>query len=130
MLSSKESVLSGMLLKTTSGKLMLASNLEGLKKHRIRFKTKEKALTYGELLKVKLRNQGTSAFKLTMAQQVDAEQALKVLEETKFSTLLEAVEFSKRYAGKNLSDITISELVNEFMDMKESERTSRSSWSI
>ena len=80
-------------------------------------------MTYGELLKVKLRNQGTSAFKLTTAQQVDAEQALKVLEETKFTTLLEAVEFSKRYAGKNLSDITISELVNEFRDMKESERT-------
>ena len=97
--------------------------LGGTKKHRKRFKTKEEAITYGELLKVKLRNQGTSAFRLTTAQQVDAEQALKVLEETKFSTLLEAVEFSKRYAGKNLTDITIAELVNEFRDMKESERT-------
>ena len=82
--------------------------LGGTKKHRKRFKTKEEALTYGELLKVKLRNQGTNAFKLTTAQQVDAEQAFKVLEETKFSTLLEAVEFSKRYAGKNLTDITIA----------------------
>ena len=96
--------------------------LGGTKKHRKRFKTKEEALTYGELLKVKLRNQGTSAFKLTTAQQVDAEKAFKVLEETKFSTLLEAVKFTKRYLGKNQSDITIEELVNEFREMKESER--------
>ncbi len=96
--------------------------LGGLKKHRKRFKTKHEALTHGNLLRIKLRNQGTSAFSLTTAQQVDAEQALKVLEETKFTTLLEAVEFSKRYAGKNLSDITIAELVDEFREMKESER--------
>ena len=95
--------------------------LGGTKKHRKRFKSKEEALTYGELLKVKLRNQGTSAFKLTTAQQVDAEQALLALKYTKFTTLLQAVEFTKKYAGKNLSDISISDLVSEFRDMKESE---------
>ena len=54
---------------------------------------------------------------------MDAEQALKGLKETKFTTLLQAVEFTKRFAGKHLSDITITELVNEFREMKESERT-------
>jgi hypothetical protein len=51
---------------------------------------------------------------------VDAEQALKLLKETKFNTLLAAVEFTKRYAGKNQSDMTINELVSEFREMKES----------
>jgi len=97
--------------------------LGGDKKHRKRFKSKEEATTYAELLKGKLRNQGTSAFRLTTAQQVDAEQALKALKETKFTTLLQAVEFTKRFAGKHLSDITINELVNEFREMKESEQT-------
>jgi len=97
--------------------------LGGDKKHRKRFKSKEEATTYAELLKGKLRNQGTSAFRLTTAQQVDAEQALKALKETKFTTLLQAVEFTKRFAGKHLSDITITELVNEFREMKESEQT-------
>jgi len=97
--------------------------LGGDKKHRKRFKSKEEATTYAELLKGKLRNQGTSAFRLTTAQQVDAEQAFKALKETKFTTLLQAVEFTKRFAGKHLSDITITELVNEFREMKESEQT-------
>jgi integrase len=97
--------------------------LGGDKKHRKRFKSKEEASTYAELLKGKLRNQGTSAFRLTTAQQVDAEQAFKALKETKFTTLLQAVEFTKRFAGKHLSDITITELVNEFREMKESEQT-------
>ena len=96
--------------------------LGGTKKRRKRFKSKEEALTYSELLKSKLRNEGISAFKLTAAQQVDAEQALKVLKETKFTTLLQAVEFTRKFAGQNLSDITINELVNEFRIMKESER--------
>lgn len=97
--------------------------LGGTKKHRKRFKTKDEALAYADLLKTKLHNQGTNAFKLTTAQQVDAEQALKALKETKFTTLLQAVEFTKRFASKHLSDITITELVNEFREMKESERT-------
>ena len=97
--------------------------LGGSKKHRKRFKSKEEALAYADLLKTKLHNQGTNAFKLTTAQQVDAEQALKALKETKFTTLLQAVKFTKKFAGKNLSDITITELVNEFREMKESERT-------
>ena len=96
--------------------------LGGIKKHRKRFKSKEEALAYAELLKTKLHNQGTSAFKLTTAQQVDAEQAFKALAETKFTSLLQAVEFSKRYAGKNLSDMTVNELVQEFREMKESEK--------
>lgn len=96
--------------------------LGGAKKHRKRFKSKVEALTHAEILKSKLRNQGTDAFKLTPAQQVDAEHALQMLKETKFSTLLDAVKFSKKYAGKNLTDKTIAELVKEFREMKESER--------
>jgi hypothetical protein len=36
---------------------------------------------------------------LTTAQQVDAEQAFKALEETKFTTLLQAVEFHQEICG-------------------------------
>ena len=96
--------------------------LGGTKKYRKRFKSFEDAKSHAELLRRKLHNQGTSAFSLSQEQQVDAKQALKVLKETKFSTLLQALEFAKRYAGESLSDMTMSDLVEEFRQMKEDER--------
>jgi len=96
--------------------------LGGTKKHRKRFKSLSDAKLHSEQLKVKLRNQGKNAFKLSTAQQVDAEQALKALKKTKFTTLLHAVEFAQRYAGEHVTDMTIAELVQEFREMKETER--------
>ena len=96
--------------------------LGGTKKYRKRFKCLEEAKQHAELLRVKLHNQGTSAFSLSQEDRVDAERALKALKETKFSTLLQAVEFANRYAGQKLSDITISELVHEFRQKKEEEK--------
>ena len=96
--------------------------LGGTKKHRKRFKSLSDAKLHSEQLKVKLRNQGKNAFKLTTAQQVDAEQALKALKKTKFTTLLHAVEFAQRYAGEHVTDMIIAELVQEFREMKETER--------
>lgn len=92
--------------------------LGGPKKYRKRFKTLQEAKVHAEQLKVHLKNQGTDAFKLTKAQQADAEEALKVLKDTKFNSLLEAVRFSKKFAAKEQSDITISELASDFMEVK------------
>ena len=66
--------------------------LGGTKKHRKRFKSKGGALAHAELLKTKLHNQGMSAFKLTTAQQVDAKQAFKALEETQTECGIISVE--------------------------------------
>ena len=91
-------------------------------KYRKRFKSLSDAQLHSEQLKIRLRNQGIGAFRLTEAQQVDAQQALKALKKTKFSTLLQAVEFAQRYAGEHLTDMTVSELVQLFREMKETER--------
>ena len=96
--------------------------LGGPKKHRPRFPTLEQARVEAEKIKRKLQNQGTSGFKLSREQQVDAEKALKILEETKFSSLSEALEFAQRYAGENLPDTTISELIIMFREKKEEEK--------
>jgi integrase len=96
--------------------------LGGSKKYRKRFKSLSDAQLHSEQLKIRLRNQGIGAFRLTEAQQVDAQQALKALKKTKFSTLLQAVEFAQRYAGEHLTDMTVSELVQLFREMKETER--------
>ena len=85
--------------------------LGGTKKHRPRFSTFEEAKLEAERIKRKLQNQGTSGFKLTREQQVDAESALSILENTKFSSLVEALKFAQKYAGENLPDTTMSELI-------------------
>ena len=96
--------------------------LGGTKKHRPRFSTFEEAKLEAERIKHKLRNQGTSGFKLTREQQVDAEAALSILENTKFSSLVEALNFAQKYAGENLPDTTISELIVKFREKKEEEK--------
>jgi len=96
--------------------------LGGPNKYRKRFATLEDAKVEAEKIKVKLKNQGTDGFKLTREQQVDAEAALSILNETKFSTLVEALEFAKRYAGSDLSDVTIGELIVRFREKKEEEK--------
>jgi integrase len=96
--------------------------LGGTKKYRKRYNTLEEAKLEAEKLKVRLKNQGLGGFKLTREQQVDAESALKILKETKFSTLVEALEYVKIYAGSKLPDITITELVDQFREKKEEEK--------
>jgi len=96
--------------------------LGGPNKHRERFDTFEDAKVGAEKIKIKLKNQGTDGFKLSREQQVDAESALSILKETKFSSLVEALEFAQRYAGENLPDITLGELIVKFREKKEEEK--------
>ena len=96
--------------------------LGGNKKHRQRFKTLEEARVGAEIIRAKLKNQGTDGFKLTREQQVDAETALSILKQTKFDSLTDALEFVQRYAGNELSDITVGELIEKFRQKKEEEQ--------
>ena len=96
--------------------------LGGPNKHRKRYPTLEAAKTAADELSATLKNQGTDGFKLSREEQVDAEKALKILKETKFSSLSEALEFAQRYAGENLPDTTISELIIMFREKKEEEK--------
>jgi integrase len=96
--------------------------LGGPNKHRKRYPTLEAAKTAADELSATLKNQGTDGFKLSREEQVDAEKALKILKETKFSSLSQALEFAQRYAGENLPDTTISELIVMFREKKEEEK--------
>lgn len=96
--------------------------LGGPKKHRPRFPTLEQAKVEAERIKRILQNEGTSGFKLTREQQVDAESAFKILKNTKFSNLVEALKFAQKYAGENLPDTTMSELIVKFREKKEEEK--------
>ena len=95
--------------------------LGGTKKYRKRFNSLEEAKVHAELLKAKIKNQGISGFKLTREQLVDAEKALALLIDTKFSSLTEAIQFVQRFASDKQSDITVKELVDKFMQSKEEE---------
>ena len=108
--------------KNDKWELDAGKKLGGTKKYRRRFKSLDEAKQCAEKIRVKLHNQGTNAFSLSTHQHADAMQAFNRLKKTKFSTLTEAVNFCERYAGKNLSDITISTLVDEFRQMKEEEQ--------
>ena len=106
------------IIKNDKWELDAGLKLGGDKKYRKRFKSLNDAKVHAEILKVKLQNQGISAFKLSNAELADAEQAIKKLHETKFRTLSEVVPFALRSAGKNMPDITINELADSFMSNK------------
>jgi len=95
--------------------------LGGTKKYRKRFNSLEEAKVHAEQIKAKLKNQGVGGFKLTREQLVDAEKALALLSDTKFSTLAGAIQFVQRFASDKKSDITVKELVNLFKERKEEE---------
>ena len=65
------------IIKNDKWELDAGLKLGGDKKYRKRFKSLNDAKVHAEILKVKLQNQGISAFKLSNAELADAEQALK-----------------------------------------------------
>jgi integrase len=95
--------------------------LGGTKKYRKRFNSLDEAKVHAEQIKIKLKNQGVGGFKLTREQLVDAEKALLLLNDTKFTTLTEAIGFVQRFASDKQSDITVRELVDQFRERKEEE---------
>ena len=74
------------------------------KKKRIReyYPTLEEAEVFAEKCRVKLKNEGLGGFSLTKEQQVDAEQALSVLNSK--ATLTQACEYFMRFNNLNESN--------------------------
>ena len=91
--------------------------LGGTKKYRRWFKTEAEARGHAETLKIRLKNEGLSGFKLSREDQVDAEKALKILDGR--GSLEQACEFYIRYLGTNGSDLNVAQLVDEFLIYKE-----------
>ena len=94
--------------------------LGGTRRHRKQFKRKVDALNYAKELQERLDEQGFCGFTLSREQQVDAENALKLLDGR--CSLLQACKFFARYAGEHASNLSVSRLVSEFLDYKERQR--------
>ena len=90
--------------------------LGGTKKYRRWFKTEAEARGHAETLKIRLKNEGLSGFKLSREDQIDAEKALKVLNGR--ALLEQAAKFYIRYLGKSGSNLNVCQLVEEFLDHK------------
>mgnify|MGYP001432317779 FL=1 len=93
------------------------NRLGGAKKYRRWFKTEAEARGHAETLKIRLKNEGLSGFKLSREDQVDAEKALKILDGR--GSLEQACEFYIRYLGTNGSDLNVAQLVDEFLIHKD-----------
>ena len=91
--------------------------LGGTKKYRKWFKTEEEAKGHADTLKIRLKNDGLGGFKLSRGEQIDAEKALKILDGR--GTLQQACEFFIRYLGENGTNLSVAQLVDEFLEHKE-----------
>lgn len=80
------------------------------------FASKEDAKLFAEKCRIRLKNQGISGFKLTRQQNVDAEEAIKLLNGK--STLVSAVRFFLKYNENQNGKLSVSELVDEFINHK------------
>ena len=95
--------------------------LGGTTKHRKRCATKQEALAYADQLKVKIKNHGFSAFKLSAEEQADAEKALKVARPLGVS-LEDALRFYAQYHEQRGADMTFDDLVEDFRDKLDDDR--------
>ena len=91
--------------------------LDGNKKYRKWFKTLEDAKQHAEQLKIKLKNEGLSSFKLTREQLIDAEKGLRILDGN--SSITQACEFYAKFHRKKRPGLTFNSLIDEFMEDKE-----------
>jgi integrase len=91
--------------------------LDGNKKYRKWFKTLEDAKQHAEQLKIKLKNEGLSSFKLTREQLIDAEKGLKILDGN--ASITQACEFFAKFHREKRPDLTFNSLIDEFMEHKE-----------
>jgi integrase len=80
------------------------------------FKTKAEAETYAEQCRAKLKNQGISGFKLSRLEQVDAEEALKILSGK--ASLVDASRYFMKFNNLPSPDLNIESLVDEFLKYK------------
>ena len=96
------------------------TRLGGTKKYRRWFKTEAEARGHADSLKIRLKNDGLGGFKLSREAQIDAEKALKILGDR--GTLEQACEFFIRYLGESGSNLSVKQLVDEFLEHKERQR--------
>lgn len=91
--------------------------LGGTKRYRKQFKNKRDALIHAQELKERLDLEGQNGFRLSREQQIDAEVALGLLNGR--TSLKIACEYYMKFHGNERSDLTVAELVREFMDHRD-----------
>lgn len=79
------------------------------------FNTKEEAEIQCEQFRIQLRNEGVRAFELTPQERGDAREALDMVRELGFGTLVEATKTLSKYHRPPSGDITIRKLRDEFL---------------
>src|SRR3954464_5789343 len=95
-------------------------SITGKRKLKI-FKTPEDANAYASLMHVERQNQGLAAFSLSDAQRADARQAFNLLAPFPGVTLAKVAEFYKQHFLPEGGDVTISQLINLYLEEKEQE---------
>ena len=92
----------------------------GTSKYRKQFKKLDEAKIHAEQLRVRLKNEGLGGFKLSREQQIDAENALKILDSK--TSLSESCKYFMRFNNLNESSKSVSALVEEFLDHKDKQK--------
>jgi integrase len=90
-------------------------------KHRKWFKTLPEAKAYADQIKVRLKNEGLSGFKLNKQEQIDAEKALCALKPLGV-TLTEAASFYAEYHELKGSEMTFGGLVDDYRTKLDDDR--------
>lgn len=103
------------LKKTNKWVVDAGKKINGVKRFRKECNTLTDAKLLAEQLLTRLKNQGTSGFRLSREEQVDAERALKMVKGSRFDNLVDAVSFALEISQKEdaKSPKTIAELVDE-----------------
>ena len=109
--------------KDGSTSYMVDTRLAGRGK-RLFYDTKTEAQTVAEQMRIKRRNEGDSAFEISAADRIDAENALRVLRAHGI-TLKQAADFSIRHLSTVLNSKAVSEVVEELVEKVSQDGLSR-----
>lgn len=83
------------------------------------FKSREEAESFAELMVVQRKNNGLSVFNLNEDQRADARRAVEILSAAKVEmTLTGAVQFYLKHARPAAGDISVTDLVEKYLDSK------------
>jgi integrase len=101
--------------KTNKWVVDAGKKINGVKRFRKECDTLSEAKILAEQLLTRLKNQGTSGFRLSREEQVDAERAIRMVEGSRFKNLIDAVSFAIEVTNKEeaKSPKTIGELIEE-----------------
>lgn len=103
--------------KTRNWELDAGLKFSPTKKHREYFQTLELAKARANQLLIKLKNEGLNGFKLSPSEQLDASNAIKIINGLNVN-LTQVAQFYATHATQKGSRMTISELIDDFFDRK------------